>query len=552
VAYFSEKDFYFVDLYLADGNTGKVIRRLLKSSFSSNYETYRYINSSAAWSADGKYLVFAAKRGSRDDLVIVDPKRNKEVRRIRVKDTDGITNPSWSPDGTRIVFSGLVGGLSDLFTVGVDGKDLKRITSDKFADLQPVWSPDGRTIAFVTDRGPATDFTRMIWGTFRIALLDVETGRIDLPEAMGVGKNVSPQWSPDGQSLAFVSDRNAVNNLYLFETGDRQAYQLTDFYTGIQGITPLSPTLSWSKGSDRIAFVYFEQGKYDVYTLSSPRLLKKDPWRPSAGGPVVALRPGEIPTAPGAAAAPGGRPGAAAMQGPRPPFVLSGVSLYRSPAGFRRADSLAGPVDSAAMGPEPVNIARILDSTSYDLPDTAEFLHRSYRVKFNPEYVSQPTIGYARDNFGRGLYGQATIILGDMLGDQRMAFSKGRPSTSSSTGGISTGRSSAASTIPPAASPGGNWGSRAPSWTRTSSSTTSPTRSRPASRPTSCGAEPRTSPRISMRCPPWRTCSTTPCTAMSAPSWGDGPGWRSPSPSAPGSSSRARWTCDGTIRCRDR
>ena len=36
-----------VDLYLADGNTGKVKRRILKSGISSNYETYRFINSQA-------------------------------------------------------------------------------------------------------------------------------------------------------------------------------------------------------------------------------------------------------------------------------------------------------------------------------------------------------------------------------------------------------------------------------------------------------------------------------------------------------------------------
>ncbi len=61
VAYFSEKDFYSVDLYLADGVTGKVRRRILKSGISSNYETYRFINSQANWSPDGKYLAFAAK-----------------------------------------------------------------------------------------------------------------------------------------------------------------------------------------------------------------------------------------------------------------------------------------------------------------------------------------------------------------------------------------------------------------------------------------------------------------------------------------------------------
>src|ERR687890_2923688 len=130
VAYFSEKDFYFVDLYLADGKTGKVKRRILKSGVSSNYETYRFINSQANWSPDGKFLAFAAKRGARDDIVIVDVDRNKEVKRIQLK-LSGVTTPSWSPDGTQLVFTGYDGGLSDLFTINRDGSDLRRLTSDK-------------------------------------------------------------------------------------------------------------------------------------------------------------------------------------------------------------------------------------------------------------------------------------------------------------------------------------------------------------------------------------------------------------------------------------
>jgi Tol biopolymer transport system component len=416
VAYFSEKDFYFVDLYLADGNTGKPIRRLLQSSYSSDYETYRFIYSAASWSPDGRLLAFAAKRDGKDDLVIVDPRRNKEIRRIRVP-VAGITMPSWSPDGQRIVFSGLDGGLSDLYVIRADGTQLQRLTHDRQADLQPVWSPDGKSIAFVTDRGPRTDFDRLLWEKYRIALYHLDDGRIEVLPGMDEGDNLSPQWSPDGKSIGFVSDRTGVNNIFLYELGDGELYQLTDFYTGVSGITPLSPVLSWSAGSDRLAFVYFEQGEYDVYSVSSPRLLKKDPYRRRPSPALIAAQPGAQP-APGVAQR---RPAAAAARAPRPAFVLGGQSLYRTPEGFRPTDSLAGVPDSL-RGPEPVNIARILDSTAFDLPDTSEFLHRDYRVRFRPEYVSQPTIGYARDNFGRGVYGTTTIVLGDMLGDHKLLF----------------------------------------------------------------------------------------------------------------------------------
>ena len=69
------------------------------------------INSTASWSADGTQLAIAAKKGERDDIVIIDPKRNKEIRRIKLK-LSGALTPSWSPDGTKLVFTGLDGGIS--------------------------------------------------------------------------------------------------------------------------------------------------------------------------------------------------------------------------------------------------------------------------------------------------------------------------------------------------------------------------------------------------------------------------------------------------------
>src|SRR5690606_17936423 len=124
---------------------------------------------------DGRYLAVAAKRGPRDDILLLDVERNRELRRITV-DLNGVTTPSWSPDGKQLVFTGYDGGLSDLFIINADGSNLRRLTNDRFADLHPVWSPDGRTIAFATDRGPDTDFDRLTFGNFRIATYDVASG----------------------------------------------------------------------------------------------------------------------------------------------------------------------------------------------------------------------------------------------------------------------------------------------------------------------------------------------------------------------------------------
>jgi len=65
------------------------------------------------------------------------------------------SNPAVSPDGQWVVFSMAAGRSRHLFLMRIDGSELMQLTDDRSIDAQPAWSPDGNTIVFVSDRADA-------------------------------------------------------------------------------------------------------------------------------------------------------------------------------------------------------------------------------------------------------------------------------------------------------------------------------------------------------------------------------------------------------------
>jgi Tol biopolymer transport system component len=143
--------------------------------------------------------------------------------------------PAPSPDGKSLAFIAVT-SQEDLALSGPDGSDPRRLTDDAAADRVPRWSPDGERLAFLSDRS----------GTMEIWTIRPDgTGLERLTEIGGVRS--SPVWSPDGTWIAASAERAGAFRVRA--DGARTAWEpLPATPDG----APFEPS-SWSPDGERIA-----------------------------------------------------------------------------------------------------------------------------------------------------------------------------------------------------------------------------------------------------------------------------------------------------------
>jgi hypothetical protein len=395
----------FIDLWLADAHTGKRIKRLVESTLNPNFEELRLLYSQSSFSNDGRTLAFTAQREGKDVLYLMDV-ATASVRARLDLDVDAVWSPVWSPDDKQIAFSGSRGGISDLFVVNADGKGLRQLTNDTYGDLQPAWSPDGRRIAFASERGPDTDVSILKISKWRIAVIDAQSGAIEVLPGQG-GLNLNPQWSPDGRELAFISDRTGIPNVFLYDFASQQHYQITNVLGGVSAITEYSPAISWARGADRMAFTYFEKGDYTIWAFDNPRGLKKTAYRPTGTNLAVGAPSVDSPIVP--------KTGFDSLT--LRPRAGEPTSTYRAPAGSRQSSLLPSQETVADLPPS----VAVLDADPlYGLPDTSRFKERPYHVAFHPDYIADPSVGYT-PSYGTFAGGTA-FVFSDLLGNHQLAL----------------------------------------------------------------------------------------------------------------------------------
>ena len=219
-----------------------------------------------SFSADGRRVMFVRSRGSTfpEEVKTIPAEGGEEILLTSVA-AEVVGTPRWSADGKSVIFSSNFGGKPGLWRVSSEKREPPILINDTGAE--PAISPQSSLLAY--DRG---SHGLNIWqlelsaaGHSQASILVPLTGQTD----QGPG----PQFSPDGQKLAFMSDRSGTMEIWVSNRDGRNPVQLTAI--GNAG------TPRWSPDSKSIVFDANRKSGAGLYTVAlggraAPRLLTPD------------------------------------------------------------------------------------------------------------------------------------------------------------------------------------------------------------------------------------------------------------------------------------
>jgi Tol biopolymer transport system component len=251
------------------------------------------------WSVDGKWLAFVDKASPTKPLRIAltsSDGGNWQYLTLPNSDSIGDSDPRFSPNSHLLSFQRTVSvEVSDLYVVPITGGDPKRITSDNHRTAGHSWTSDGRGLIVSSDRT----------GTYRLWHVPLSTGS---PRPLNIGednamypsvsrqgtrlaysevvlddniwqlniktpespvriisstlRDMNPQYSPDGHSIAYASDRSGNFEIWVCDRDGQNSRQITTF----KG--PHTGTPRWSPDGQKLVFDSRPGGNADIYVVS--------------------------------------------------------------------------------------------------------------------------------------------------------------------------------------------------------------------------------------------------------------------------------------------
>ncbi|MBI2914114.1 MAG: PD40 domain-containing protein [Chloroflexi bacterium] len=250
-------------------------------------------------------IAFSSDRDGYSQVYVMNADGSGQVNVSQGEDRED--QPWWAPDGEHIAFSSLRDVFPDIYLVKADGTDLRRLTNDAAVDGAMRWSPDGSKVAFysfqsqsrgflwvaksdMTDQTPVLaslfpagpevecaggfpgawfpDGNRILYrgsgssGALQICAVNEDGSDVRIIHSEPQAASYYPALSPDGTKIAFTTNRDGNDEIYVMNADGSDLQRVTDSDSG-----DTNPT--WSPDGNWIAFSSNRDGQFAIYIVQA-------------------------------------------------------------------------------------------------------------------------------------------------------------------------------------------------------------------------------------------------------------------------------------------